>query len=129
MGRFEMRAAFALRIISGKIIYNFAFVALCGALQTPFHGRGRNGKQHLQRRCGKRTLSGSLRSQAVTERVHPLFAKKITGSGKAGRLKPKIRTNACFTVLKTYKTAKKFSLFLVRLLGGLRLLCGQNLLL
>ena len=43
--------------------------------------------------------------------------------------KPKIRTNACFTALKTYKTAKKFSLFLVRLLGGLRLLCGQNLLL
>ena len=36
---------------------------------------------------------------------------------------------AAFTVLKTYKTAKKNSLFLVRLLGGLRLLCGQNLLL
>ena len=35
-----MRAAFALRIISGKIIFNFAFVALCGALQTHFHGRG-----------------------------------------------------------------------------------------
>ena len=35
-----MRAAFALRMISGKNIYNFAFVALCGALQTPFHGRG-----------------------------------------------------------------------------------------
>ena len=60
-----MRAAFALRMISGKIIYNFAFVALCGARQTPFHGRGRNEKQHLQRRCGKRTLSGSLRSPAV----------------------------------------------------------------
>ena len=40
----------ALRIISGKIILNFAFVALCGALQTHFHGRGRNGKRHLQRR-------------------------------------------------------------------------------
>ena len=23
----------------GKIIFNFAFVALCGALQTHFHGR------------------------------------------------------------------------------------------
>ena len=45
-----MRSAFALRIISGKIILNFAFVALCGALQTPFHGRGREGKRHLQRR-------------------------------------------------------------------------------
>ena len=129
-----MRAAFALRMISGKIIYNFAFVALCGALQTPFHRRGRNGKQHLQRRfLRKRGAVGNESSQAhcaVPERgFYPLFAKKITGSGKAGRLKPKIRTNACFTVLKTYKTAKKFSLFLVRLLGGLRLLCGQNLLL
>ena len=34
-----MRSAFALRIFSGKIILNFAFVALCGALQTHFHGR------------------------------------------------------------------------------------------
>ncbi len=33
-----MRSAFALRIISGKDIYNFAFVALCGARQTLFHG-------------------------------------------------------------------------------------------
>ena len=40
----------ALGIFSGKNILNFAFVALCGALQTHFHGRGRNGKQHLQRR-------------------------------------------------------------------------------
>ena len=30
----------ALRIFSGRIILNFAFVALCGALQTHFHGRG-----------------------------------------------------------------------------------------
>ncbi len=37
-----MRSAFALRIFSGKNIYNFAFVALCGALQTHFHGRGWN---------------------------------------------------------------------------------------
>ena len=42
-----MRSAFALRIISGRIIYNFAFVALCGALQTHFHRRGRNRKLHL----------------------------------------------------------------------------------
>ena len=38
--RFRMPAACALGIFSGKIIYNFAFVALCGALQTHFHGRG-----------------------------------------------------------------------------------------
>ena len=25
----------------------FAFVALCGALQTHFHGKGRNGKRHV----------------------------------------------------------------------------------
>ena len=35
-----MRSAFALRIISGRIIYNFAFVALCGALQTLFSQEG-----------------------------------------------------------------------------------------
>ena len=45
-----MRSAFALRIFSGKNILNFAFVALCGARQTHFHGRGRGGKRHLQRR-------------------------------------------------------------------------------
>ena len=39
-----MRSAFALRIFSGKIILNFAFVALCGALQTHFHGRGSTEK-------------------------------------------------------------------------------------
>ena len=49
-GRFGMRSAFALRIISGIVILNFAFVALCGALQTHFHGRGRSGKRQLQRR-------------------------------------------------------------------------------
>ena len=35
-----MRSAFALRIVSGRIIYNFAFVALCGALQTLFSQEG-----------------------------------------------------------------------------------------
>ena len=45
-----MASACALAMFSGKNIYNFAFVALCGALQTHFHGRGRNGKRHLQRR-------------------------------------------------------------------------------
>ena len=31
---------FALAIFSGKIIFNFAFVALCGALQTLFSREG-----------------------------------------------------------------------------------------
>ena len=46
-----MRSAFALRIISGKIILNFAFVALCGALQTHFHGRGWNELPHTEKGC------------------------------------------------------------------------------
>ena len=45
-----MASACALAIFSGRIIYNFAFVALCGALQTHFHGRGRRGKRQMQRR-------------------------------------------------------------------------------
>ena len=39
-----------LAIFSGKIIFNFAFVAACGPLQTHFHERGRDGERHLQRR-------------------------------------------------------------------------------
>ena len=62
-----MRSAFALRIFSGKNILNFAFVALCGALQTPFHGRGRNGKRHLQRRfLRKRGAVVSILALSVT---------------------------------------------------------------
>ena len=44
-----MCSAFALHIFSGKNILNFAFVALCGALQTHFHKRGRNRKRQLPR--------------------------------------------------------------------------------
>ena len=46
-----MRSAFALRIFSGRIILNFAFVALCGALQTHFHGRGWNELPHAEKGC------------------------------------------------------------------------------
>ena len=35
-----MASAIALAIFSGKIILNFAFVALCGALQTLFSREG-----------------------------------------------------------------------------------------
>ncbi len=35
-------------MFSGKIIFNFAFVAACGPLQTHFHGWGRDPKLHLQ---------------------------------------------------------------------------------
>ena len=46
-----MRSAFALRIFSGRIILNFAFVALCGALQTHFHGRGYFSLYTVKRGC------------------------------------------------------------------------------
>ena len=55
-----MRSAFALRIFSGKDIYNFAFVALCGALQTLFSREGSWRKTAFAaplsakaRRCGR----------------------------------------------------------------------------
>ena len=48
--RFLMCSAALCTYSAERIIYNFAFVALCGALQTHFHRRGRNGKRHLQRR-------------------------------------------------------------------------------
>ena len=54
-----MAAAHALAIFSGNFIFIFVFVALCGALQTHFHGRSRNGKRHLQRRfLRKRSAAG-----------------------------------------------------------------------
>ena len=34
-------------MFSGKIILNFAFVALCGALQTHFHEWGRKDKRQM----------------------------------------------------------------------------------
>ena len=57
-----MRSAFALRIISGRIILNFAFVALCGALQTHFHRWGHKGKLHLQ--CPLPTEAAALRAES-----------------------------------------------------------------
>ena len=93
----------------------FGYLAVSTDKAPPFGGAGAIAPE----RAGTRAREGLL----------PLFAKKFTGSDKAGRSKPKIRTNACFTALKTYKSAKKFFLFLLCLFGGLRLLCGQNLLL
>ena len=76
-----MRSAFALRIISGKIILNFAFVALCGALQTPFHGRGRGGKRHLQRRfLRKRGAAGKF--FASFQRAEPSQSPAVTALPK-----------------------------------------------
>ena len=55
--------------------------------------------------------------------------KKSQDLAKQAGQNRKIRAIAHFNELKTYKSAKKISLFLVRLLSGLRLLYGRNLLL
>lgn len=69
-------------------------------------------------------------AQAVTERVSlPFLRKKLQDLAKQAGQNRKIRASAHFNELKTYKSAKKISLFLVRLLSGLRLLYGRNLLL
>ncbi len=53
-----MRSALLCAYSAERIILNFAFVALCGALQTHFHGRDRNGKRHLQRRFLRKRGAG-----------------------------------------------------------------------
>ena len=59
---------FALGIFSGKNIFNFAFVALCGALQTHFHKKGREGKQVVcpQRNCFRRKQALQLPVSVTT---------------------------------------------------------------
>ena len=79
-----------LRINSGKIIFNFAFVALCGALQTPFHRRGRKGMRHLQ--CLFPTETAALwktgsPSQSPTVPDSP-FCRCATSSPGAGEVFP-----------------------------------------
>ena len=59
----------------------------------------------------------------------PFLRKKLQDLAKQAGQNRKIRASAHFNELKTYKSAKKISLFLVRLLSGLRLLYGRNLLL
>ena len=72
-------------MFSGKNIYNFAFVALCGALQTHFHRRGRKGKRHLQRRfLRNRGAAGKflVKPQVLRERSLPLggaVAQRLRG--------------------------------------------------
>ena len=80
-GRFELRSAFALRRNSGKIIFYFAFVALCGALQTPFHRMGRYGHRHrLLSACGCRAATEVARpnkfSFAIKRELVPFLKHK-----------------------------------------------------
>ena len=70
----------------------------------PFHGRGRNGKQHLQRRFLRKRGA----AQAVTERVpSPFCEKNLQDLAKQAGQNRKIRAIAHFNELKTYKSAKK----------------------
>ncbi len=72
-----------LAIISGRIIFNFAFVALCGALQTHFHGRGRRGKRQLQRRFLRKrgaAISGLALSVTCGDSSPKGRAKSTAGS-------------------------------------------------
>ena len=61
----------ALRIISGIAILDFAFVALCGALQTHFHRWGRYGKRQLQRHfLRKRGAAGIPGHHFIKQKNH-----------------------------------------------------------
>ncbi len=59
---------FALGIFSGIIIFDFAFVALCGALQTYFHRKGRDSRQvvYAQRNCFRRKQALQLSVSVTT---------------------------------------------------------------
>ena len=75
-----MVSADALTIFSGIIILFRNSGKSADFPELPFHGRGRNGKQHLQRRfLRKRGAAGNESSQAhcaVTERVPSPFCEK-----------------------------------------------------
>ena len=91
--RFLMCSAALCTYSAEKIIYNFAFVALCGALQTHFHRRGRNGKRHLQRRfLRKRGAAGkccwSAPSSGATRHLPPTGGR-LQRRQKSFRLKCK----------------------------------------
>ena len=64
----KMPSACALGIFSGIIIFDFAFVALCGALQTHFHRKGRDGRQvfYTQRNCFRRKRALQLPVSVTT---------------------------------------------------------------
>ena len=82
----------ALAIFSGKKIYNFAFVAACGPLQTPFHGWGRKGKQPLHTLAS--SPSQSLRARFPFLSLRDIFPRPgevfpLGGSFSSGRaIKP-----------------------------------------
>ena len=82
--RFLMCSAALCTYSAERIIYNFAFVALCGALQTHFHRRGRNGKRQLQRRfLRKRGAAGKCCWSAPSQSKPNGFASSPKGRAKS----------------------------------------------
>ena len=76
VGRLGMRAAFALRIFSGKIIYISRLSRPAGRSKRYFHGRGRGGKRHLRRRfLRKRGAAVSGLALSVTAYAVPPLPK------------------------------------------------------
>ena len=76
-----MRAACALRIFSGRIIFNFGIPERLRTLRYPFfHGRGHKGKLHLQRLFShaKRLLHGFVQQPFVYAIVRGQSAAQIS---------------------------------------------------
>ena len=88
-----MRAAFALRIISGKNIYNFAILENLRIFQNCLFTGGVVTESSI---CSAAFCESAALRETNPLRLTgpclrgfiPLFAKKITESGKAGRPKP-----------------------------------------
>ena len=126
----------ALRIISGKNIYNFAILENLRIFQNCLFTGGVVTESSIcsaafcESAALRETNPLRLTARSLPERVpFPFLRKKLQDLAKQAGQNRKIRAIAHFNELKTYKSAKKISLFLVRLLSGLRLLYGRNLLL
>ena len=73
--------------IQRKNYFYFAFVALCGALQTHFHGWGRNGKRHLLRETNPLRLTAfasSPKGRALGKKMKFAWTAKGSHFGGAG---------------------------------------------
>ena len=71
-----------------KNYFLFAFVALCGALQTHFHGRGRSGQLHLLLlACGP--CAAGIGAFTEPAPLRGAVAQRLRGL--SNRRKPKIR--------------------------------------
>ena len=93
--RFLMCSAALCTYSAERIIYNFAFVALCGALQTHFHRRGRKTASGIcsaafYESAALRESAAGLRplSQNLTVLPDSPFCRCATSSPGAGEVFP-----------------------------------------